>query len=533
MRRVLVSLIVFAWSLACWAAPTENPIAIAARNLAVTGISAKSAPSSSPTKFKGSSKKAFVTEFANTLAEDAGQKAALEEGLKAYIDGYEEEAVKAKFGSDGAAALGFSIGVLYSVSTGKELTDAQMWALVPRIQAALDVPAVRSATDAQKQEFYEYSLCMSGLVLLLAQADATAANGDAMKKLAETNLTALVGAGPAKFTLKGNDLLLPGTGGSAPPTQTTTTAGGLAKGFTFTLPAGWQKSNQWYVANKVENRGGGDEVRSALVMFLPAMPATGNMGDALRKIWNTTLPSTLKDKSGSMVYRRYVGDGLFTQFIFGLGREADRRSDTMYTVMLIDCGTQWQPVIIAQIYEDRGSIRVAEDQMASYSYSETWPLVEPLLASFRCPGQTGKPIATRESLAGAYAFGSASNLQWVNIYTGASSMTFVSYGGTLTLKVDGSFDYTYSSASGQVGAAKFGSIKADGKWTISGDMLVLTYAHYDQGDSYKPKERKYRIAGLTQFADGEKVAIFMFHEDWLATPLSVNDSGDWYSTKKK
>jgi hypothetical protein len=79
---------------------------------------------------------------------------------------------------------------------------------------------------------------------------------------------------------------------------------------------------------------------------------------------------------------------------------------------------------------------------------------------------------------------------------------------------------------------KTNSINATGKWSIQGDILHVVYETYDQGDTYKAKDRKYRIAGLTTFSDGVKVAILMFHPDRPVNFATVNDRGDWYSTKK-
>ena len=112
-------------------------------------------------------------------------------------------------------------------------------------------------------------------------------------------------------------------------------------------------------------------------------------------------------------------------------------------------------------------------------------------------------------------------------------MTFVSYGGTLNLKADGTFTYTFGSASGQVGATKFGSAKGSGTWRIENDLLITKYLTYDQGDSYKRNEERYRIAGVVSFTDGSKVTVLTSDLKKPINACTVGNSSDYYSTKKK
>jgi hypothetical protein len=312
-------------------------------------------------------------------------------------------------------------------------------------------------------------------------------------------------------------------GGAAPAPVS---AGGAAAGFAFSLPPGFAEQSGWYVASRVENRGGGREITSALVRVLPAVGAQGNMGDALRALWQQHLPAELKERAGAMVYRRYVGDGVPAQFIAGKGRESGRRADTMFTLYLLDCGLTWQPLLVAQTYDEPDSTASFASGVAmsgAMSFGTSAQMAEPFLAAVRCPGGRGRPLVERAALAGDYSFGTGSSLQWVNIYTGAMSMTAVSYGGQLNLKPDGSYDYRFTGASGVVGAMNIQTDNARGRWDIQGDLLVLTR---DSG-----KQSMYRIAGLTQFPSGEKGAVFMSRLDLPVNPTTVTNGGDYYATK--
>jgi hypothetical protein len=315
----------------------------------------------------------------------------------------------------------------------------------------------------------------------------------------------------------------PAAGGAAPAPVS---SGGAAAGFTFSLPPGFAEQSGWYVASRVENRGGGREITSALVRVLPAVGAQGNMGDALRALWQQHLPAELKERAGAMVYRRYMGDGVPAQFVAGKGRESGRRADTMFTLYLLDCGPTWQPLLVAQTYDEPDSTASFASGVAmsgAMTFGTSAQMAEPFLAAVRCPGGRGRPLVERAALAGDYSFGTGSSLQWVNIYTGAMSMTAVSYGGQLNLKPDGSYDYRFTGASGVIGAMNIQTDNARGRWDIQGDLLVLTR---DSG-----KQTKYRIAGLTQFPAGEKGAVFMSRLDLPVNPTTVTNGGDYYATK--
>ena len=329
-----------------------------------------------------------------------------------------------------------------------------------------------------------------------------------------------------RLTAPGSSPAAAPAAGSAAPAPVS--SGDVGAGFAFSPPPGFTEQSGWYVASRVENRGGGREITSALVRVLPAVGAQGNIGDALRALWQQHLPAELKERAGAMVYRRYVGDGVPAQFIAGKGRESGRRADTMFTLYVLDCGSTWQPLLVAQTYDEPDSTASFGSGVAmsgGMSFGTSAQMAEPFLAAVRCAGGKGRPRVDPTALVGDYSFGSSSSLQWVNVYTGAMSMTAVSYGGQLNLKPDGSYDYKFAGASGVVGAMNIQTDNARGRWEVQGDLLVLTR---DNG-----KQTKYRIAGLTQFPSGEKGAVFMSRLDLPVNPTTVTNGGDYYATKAR
>lgn len=311
--------------------------------------------------------------------------------------------------------------------------------------------------------------------------------------------------------------------GDPPPTPAA--SGALPEGFAFSPPEGWIVEGAWHVFRKGE--GGNDRsFRTAFIRFPPSIGAGNDMGAALRELWKQVVPAELAARHSSMVYRRYLGDGLHAQFIHGLGREKDRRSDSLYSLYLIDLGSRWQPMVVAQTYDDPDmNVGAIVERMASSSYGDTARFAETFLATLRCPSAKGRALVSKEALVGDYSYGFGTSLQWENIYTGATTMTAVSGGGTLDLKADGSYAFYYGGASGVVGAQTFGSEKHQGAWELQGDLLLLSATN--------GKARRYRVAGLTAFSDGVKVAVLLSQLDAPVNAVNCGDRSDWHSTKKK
>lgn len=515
----------------------NNPVLKASTYLAFRGAPSAKAPATSPGQFKPSGKTLAVAGYVKAITEEKSEVEALTEYFETALGVQADWGKSNKAENDFIAAYANAIAVAAMICTGEEVTDAATLDLLKNLRASLDVPAIRNAKDAEKQEVYEIAVCHSALVLLTASAAKEEAGLKSARELATGVLGGLIGVRPSELVI-GKDTFTIKPNGKEPPKESGATnppaVGGLAPGFSYKTPAGWQQNGAWlvkegqYTANSPEN------VCIANVRFPAPIPASGNMGDALWKLWDKEVPAELKGKAGGMVYRRYTGDGLLTQFIFGKGLEKDRRSDSVFTVYLVDCKTYWQPVVVALTYEDRGQFRAGESFMAGSSYGVSATLAEEVLATLTCPSAKGQPLVTMESLAGDYGYGSGANMQYMNVYTGATSMSYVSYGGTLHLKPNGTFTYTFSSASSNGGLANFAGAKGEGTWKIEGDIVTCSFKKYDQGQGNQTgKVYTYRVAGLTQFQDGTKVAVLLDDLKSVPNSCTVGDSSDWFTTGKK
>lgn len=527
-RSLAIAFLALLLNLASPQAPVDNPVVDAAKAIGQTGLTAKPHPKTSPCRFKPSGSRLFVADYVKGMFSDPQEREAFQPALEAMLDEYEKRMAPSPYANDAAAAIAYAVSVLNAAAHGEELAAEAFPKVVERMHAQFDTDPIRKSTDRQKQEAYEWAICSANLVLALLSQASSEEDQKSIRNLASAQLQALIGAKPSQITLNGKEISIKASGG----TPSGETPGSMATGFAFDPPAGWAKNGEWYVYTTEERLC----YTAAHVRFPPAIKASGNMGEALTALWKTLIPNGDKAAPGSMVYRRYLGSKLFSQFVFGKVRENQRDVDTLFTLFLIDCGDTWQPVVLAQTYEDKsmGEIKMTTIAQQHFPFStvDSAGYAESLFKTLRCPNAPNQAMASREAISGAFAFGSGGMAQWVNVYTGATSMTFSSYSGTFNLKPDGSFTYTMVTSAGQVGAANYRGLKASGSYRIEGDLLICKYATYDQGDSYKRKEDRYRIAGVTAFSDGSKVVILMDDLDRPANAVTLSNGNYWYATKK-
>lgn len=529
LRAALLAIFLVVASVAS-AGLADNPVLQAAQTVGARGLATTPVPPASPGKFKPEAQSSTLGPLLKDLVDEDELRKLLQEMSGEMITQFGKQYEAAGYGNDAVAALAYSVAILASVATEKEIDEAGIKDLVERFQATLNVPAVADATDRQKQEAYELSIIATTLTLVSAQS------GEKQARLtASQMLASLIGVSAKQIRVEGGKVRI--TPSPKPKMETGETAPaaaqGLAPGFTYGMPQGWAKRGNW-IAKDLNDPLWDGHVNShtMLVQFLPARPAQGNVGQAIAEIWDSFLPAEAKGKQTGVVFRRFVGDGLIGQFIFGRVREKERDTDTLYTLMMVDCKTHWQPVLFAQIYTDNTAIRSTAQFMTSTSFQKSIVFFEEMVATFRCPPAKGQPLVTREALAGNYTYGSTSTLWTEHRITGSVDMNYTASSGTFNLKPDGTFTWTMGGQSRQYGGVSTFMIRAAGKWSIQGDILYVQYSMYDQGDSFTKKDNRYKIAGLTSFSDGVKVAVLLDDWEYAVNPLTVNAKDDWYSTKK-
>lgn len=507
--------------------PKGNPLVDRAQTFGRVGLTAESVSGVSPLKFKPTGSRVFVGEYVKFLGEDAESRKIFGDFFEEAIKGFEEAAKETKNEDDGAYAFSFSVLLLKQILTGKEFDDRDYLSVAGQVRKVF---AGVKATDLQKQEFYEWSLCSAMSVIALGSGLEGEDGAAKLKTLAEAQILMMTGAKNEQLNFVDGNLVIKGISVTEP--EKPVPSGGLVEGFSFSLPDGWVEENGWISCRQVYLT---DDLIGANVRMLSAIKATGDIGATLRDLWQKNLPEELKGKSSGMVFRRYIGDGLPAHFVFGQGQVTGQQADSLYSLYIVDCGAYWQPFVVAQTWSDpETKFPVGTQYSAPLSFGTSADLAEVFFRTLKCPSGKGRALVDKSAIVGDYSYGSSSNLQWENIYTGASSMTFVSYGGTLNFAANGTFTYTYSSASGQVGAARFGGQKGKGKWTLAGDILTCRFSEFEQSDgAYKATEYVYRVAGVVTYTDGSKVLVLKQKLDMPINAVSVRDSSDYYTAKKK
>ena len=505
------------------------------RKLGERGVAVSNAPAASPTSFKPGSSHTGVDLLLKDMEITGDDAAQTKQALVEYIGEYTKDAEKNGMANDSSAGLAVALVILQALADGKELNEAAIVKFSGSIKSALNVAAVKSASDSEKQEAYDYAVAASGLAVILAQE----AKGDdakaKIKQVADIFSLLLVRAPISKVKVSGTSIILEGTKPASNPG--TESSGAAASNFTYSRPANWVQDGVWSVI-RFKDRPEDSAITSAMVRLLPAVDKSKNGGVILAELWKTAVPAEIP--MGGMVYRRYVGDRVPAWFVTGKAKEKGRLADSFFTLMIVDCGKSWQPVVVAQTYDETSQFTAGVDMSASFSYSKSAELAEQMLSTFKCPETAGTPLADRAAIAGTLHFGNYASMDYIHIPTGTTSTSYVTYGGSYTFNANGTFTYAYSSASSNGGGANFGKVDGKGTWTIEGDKLVAKFSEYKQWTSnggfpseLKNKVYVYLIGGVTTFGDGTKIVIL------AETPsvktinaATVGDRSNWYSTKK-
>ncbi|MBA4294207.1 hypothetical protein C0431_14695 [bacterium] len=524
LRTILVVMMLWGGVIGWGQSFDENPLIVAAKQFGAKGLG-KDVDSGSALKYAPNGKLDFKGKYLKKFESDKEIQDFYKQVFDSGFEEFRKQSIERKAQNDAAYAYAFSVNLMDSIIQGEEASDEMVDHLAGQVRAALKSVI---ATDAQKQEFAEWALCESFVVVGFAAA--LGETEDSLKKLmdvAEATFTTLTGAEPERARRESGILLI-----AADPVSSANTSevvGGLAPGFSFSVPSGWESKEGWIVGS-MEHYG---NMVGANIRMLPAMKPTSDLGATLRSLWKQNTPKGLVNNFSGMVFRRYVGDGVPAHFICGRGQQDGETWDSLFSLYIVDCGDYWQPFVLAQTWWDPSGFAPGASMTASLSYGGSADLGEVFLKTIRNPKTKGAALVDASALVGDFHFGSGASMNWVNVYSGATSTTFVSSGGSLSLAKNGTFTYTYSSASGAVGATIFRKATGKGNWTLQGDILTCKWTQYDQGDGYQVKDYVYRVAGVVVFEGGERVLVLKQDLDKPINAVTVTDSADYFTTRKK
>lgn len=483
-----ISLFAFAAAPSAAQEASPGPLASLAKRLGTQkATTTKAASADSATRFTPSGKRIMVAKMAESLGDTAEEKKSLTDLFEAALKGFEEETKKAGMPNDVAPALAFFVQTHWAIYTGKAAPEAGADKMIGQIRALLDTPEMASSSNAEKQSFAEYCVCMSVLTLTLYQT--AEGNKDTMATLRATagkSLRTMLGAGPDKVSITANGLEINGISGDtaakAPPPT------GTAK-VTYTLPPDtrveklggttilWRPKYDGYTKNT-------EGTENLYYAVLPTISAAAkpNREQAFEEAWKS-LSESLKVTwpNRTILHRFYLPSGAVCYVAMAgyvanqtFGGYGDCDGGRM-TLCLLDFGNSYVPV--AQVFlwtKGKDNLHYIQAPFDSF------------VASVRVPGATApRPYATKQDVVGDWTVSSGSYTSTDYYYTGTgnyagSVVNASSSSHTLKLRADGTCRHEFFWYLN----GKFMNDNWDGTWTFNKGKIVLKNPKTGKTDEY-------------------------------------------------
>jgi hypothetical protein len=468
---------------------SPGPLASIAKRLGTQKATASKASAAS-TKFTPSGKRLTVAKMADALADTADEKKALIELFENALKSFEEETKRAGMANDVAPALAFFVQTHWSVYAGKEAPEAGADKMIGQIRAVLDMPEMAAMSDADKQSFSEYCVCMSALTLTMYQA--AEGNKDGMATLRATagkSLQTMLGAEPSKIAITAKGLEI--SGATADTVVTANAAAKAATGakVTYTAPPNtreeqmggttilWRPKYDGYT----KNINGTESLYYAVLPTLSAA-AKPDREAAFEETWKS-FSEVIKVNwpNRTILHRFYLPNGA----VCYVAQASFRANETFggygdcdggrMTLCLLDFGNCYVPV--AQVFFwTKGSDNLHYIQAPFDAF----------VASVRVANATvPKPYATKQELVGDWTVtdGSYSSTDYYYAGTGnyAGNVTNVSSSRhTLKLRADGTCRHEFSWYLN----GRFTNDIWDGTWTFDRGKIILKNPKTGKTDEY-------------------------------------------------
>ncbi|MBZ4330257.1 hypothetical protein [Corallococcus sp. AS-1-12] len=311
----------------------------------------------------------------------------------------------------------------------------------------------------------------------------------------------------------GGDSATPGAPGAVSRAQGGSP--GEPGGFAFDAPPGWKTQQDGRFILEWDHRG---DTLGVEALRLPALPGLDDAEGRLAKLWQERIGADWNDvKPNPLVMRRFVANGARAFFTAAVVRAKNNDRTFRVSLYLVEAGDRLEPLVFIQSFMTPGGL--GEAMSASFSWNTSYVRVEEALKGVR-GSPVGLPLVDDAQVVGHFVYGSSSATQWVNTYTGGTSMTAVSYSVDYTFGADREFQYKFAGASGQVGAMKFGSDDDQGTWSVKHDVLTLTGAK---------RTRRYLLIGAARSPEGKRTLYLMpEHPGWSLAPGAIGQNGELY-----
>lgn len=286
-------------------------------------------------------------------------------------------------------------------------------------------------------------------------------------------------------------------------------------GFAFNAPAGWKTQEDGRFIVEWNDRG---DTLGVEALRLPSVPGLDDGEGKLARMWQERVGADWNDvKPDPLVMRRFMANGARAFFTAAVVRAKHNGRDFRLSLYLVEAGDRLEPLVFIQSFMTPGG--VGEHLSASYSWSTSYARVEEALKGVR-GSPVGLPLVDDAEVVGHFLHDSGTSAQWVNTYTGSTTMTAVSGRTEYTFGANHSFQYKYAGASGQVGAMKFGSESDQGTWSVNHDVLTVTGARWT---------RRFLLMGAARSPEGKRTLHLMRDNGgWSLAPGAIGQNGELY-----
>lgn len=288
--------------------------------------------------------------------------------------------------------------------------------------------------------------------------------------------------------------------------------------FAFDPPQGWTRQEGGRFILEWSDTYGATLGVEAL--RLPGIPGLDDGEGKTLRLWRERVVADWSDVPPSLpVLRRFVANGARAFFTGGVVRHKENGRSFRVSLYLVEADDRFEPLVFIQSYLNPGP---GEALSASMSWDTSYAKVEHALYGVR-GSPVALPLVADAEVVGAFVHGSSAAAQYVNTFSGSTTLEGVSSRGEYTFGADHTFQYKYVGASGPVGAMKFGSENDQGTWSVKYDLLTVAGAQ---------RTRRFLLIGAPRTPEGKRTLYLMpEHPGWSLAPSAVGAHGELYVEK--
>lgn len=485
--------------------PPKNPLSALAKKLAKPPSKTVAAKASvAPSLFKKGKTRLTFNELADLFSDgdkDARKAvlAIMTEGTKAF----EEEAKKEKPGaeSDVAVAMAFFMTSLHQIASGKDVPDEANSALIAQLHGLFDSPELKSASDEDKQKFWEYCVGTAMFCVGMHEASEERETKEAYQRLARGLFATLLPlqVENVQFTKDGMKVVgekLRGEDGESKPSTTAPAVPVGKLAVTYDTPKGWKtekKDGITVLSSPEENL----DFRISILSFQPRNGQ--DIYSFYKEVWAGLIKQYPEEGYVPTPAILDMDNDILMAFD---GTELTRTQSTPEVFLTVyEAGDYYLPVVA--FWKKEGiNFNLRDDRLGL-------PLTK-FMTSVKITGASGhkSPIIQKSQVLGTWENLTTVSLgSYYNTATGAYAGD-ASSGGSSTMVLNPNGTYEFSAQivfNGKLRPEL--SVSHKGNWVLDKHILILTPT-----SAAKPaqmKTRKFYVLGPSRSQDGKEQRLML------------------------